>query len=54
MMAMPSVSKNLKIMVRTLLSIAIQQLAPSPQTSAGTCKVFVIYDYDFAMGKDIP
>ena len=55
MVAMPSVSKNLKKSVRTLLSITPQRLAPSPQTSAGTYRVFVSHDCNVAikvvMGK---
>ena len=43
MTAMPSVSKNLYEIVRTLLALTFQQLAPSAQTSTSTCRLFVSY-----------
>jgi hypothetical protein len=37
--------------VRTVLSRILQYLPPSSQTSAGTCKVFVTYEYNHIMNN---
>jgi len=51
MIAMPSVSKNLKEIYNDSTLKEMQHLAPSPQTGAGTCAVFMSYDGSSSMGK---